>query len=47
MAAQLTNEVIDLLNNQETTKVLSTLDADGFPHAVIKQSIQSGDDGNA
>ena len=45
MAAQLTQEVIDLLRDTETTKVLATLDADGFPHAVVKQSLQPGDDG--
>ncbi|KAF0219119.1 MAG: hypothetical protein FD174_2205 [Geobacteraceae bacterium] len=43
MAVQLTNEIIDLLNNQETTKVLATLDADGFPHAALKQSLQPGE----
>jgi predicted pyridoxine 5'-phosphate oxidase superfamily flavin-nucleotide-binding protein len=45
MAAQLTNEIIDLLEDKETTKVLATLDADGFPHAVVKQSLQPGEDG--
>jgi len=25
--------------------VLATLDADGFPHAVVKQSLQPGEDG--
>ncbi|MBI1920990.1 MAG: pyridoxamine 5'-phosphate oxidase family protein [Geobacter sp.] len=46
MSAQLTNEIIDLLKDKETTKVLATLDADGFPHAVVKQSLQPGEDGN-
>ena len=45
MAAQLTQEIIDLLNDRDTTKVLATLDADGFPHVVVKQSLQPGDDG--
>lgn len=45
MAVQLTKEIIDLLNNQESTKVLTTLDADGFPHTAVKQSLQPGDDG--
>lgn len=45
MAVQLIKEIIDLLDNKETTKVLSTLDADGFPHAAVKQSLQSGKNG--
>ncbi|HTP65915.1 MAG TPA: hypothetical protein VMJ66_11035 [Geobacteraceae bacterium] len=45
MAAKLTTEIIDLLGDSETTKVLATLDADGFPHAVVKQSLQPGEDG--
>ncbi len=45
MAAKLTTEIIDLLGDGETTKVLATLDADGFPHAVVKQSLQPGDNG--
>lgn len=45
MAAKLTQEIIDLLKDTETTKVLATLDASGFPHAVVKQSLQPGDDG--
>ena len=45
MASQLTSELIDLLGDSETTKVLATLDADGFPHAVVKQSLQPGEEG--
>jgi predicted pyridoxine 5'-phosphate oxidase superfamily flavin-nucleotide-binding protein len=45
MAVQLTQDIIDLIEDKETTKVLATLDADGFPHAVVKQSLQPGEDG--
>ena len=45
MAVELTKEIIDLLADEDTTKVLATLDADGFPHAVVKQSLQPGEDG--
>ncbi|HEX9022889.1 MAG TPA: pyridoxamine 5'-phosphate oxidase family protein [Geobacteraceae bacterium] len=45
MATKLSAEIIDLLGDSETTKVLATLDADGFPHAVVKQSLQPGEDG--
>ncbi|ACM20016.1 hypothetical protein Geob_1658 [Geotalea daltonii FRC-32] len=46
MAVQLTKEIIDLLNNHESTKVLSTLDGDDFPHAAVKESLLAGEDGN-
>lgn len=46
MAAQLTTEIIELLNDRDSTKVLATLDSDGFPHAVVKQSLQPAQDGN-
>lgn len=45
MAVQLTDDIIALFADEETTKVLATLDADGFPHAVVKQSLQPGEDG--
>ncbi len=46
MAVQLTSEVIDLLNNHGSIKVLSTLDEKGFPHVAAKESLLAGDDGN-
>lgn len=46
MAAQLSKEVVELIENRETAKVLATLDEQGFPHVVVKQSIQVGADGN-
>jgi hypothetical protein len=45
MAVELTKEIIDLLAESDTTKVLATLDANGLPHAVVKQSLQPGEDG--
>lgn len=46
MTATLSQEVIDLLNDPDTNKVLATIDADGSPHAVVKQSLHLGEDGN-
>jgi hypothetical protein len=46
MAIQLAKEVIDLLGDPETVKVLATIGPDGIPHAVIKQTIHLGGDGN-
>ena len=45
MAVQLSDDIIELFADGETTKVLATLDADGFPHAVVKQSLQPAEDG--
>lgn len=39
-------ELIELLADQETVKVLATVDQQGAPHAVVKQSIQLGEEGN-
>jgi len=46
MAAELDKEIVDLIADAESTKVLATLDEHGFPHAVVKQSFQVGEDGN-
>jgi hypothetical protein len=46
MAIQLTEEVIKLLAGKETVKVLATIDRNGMPHAVVKQSLHLGEDGN-
>lgn len=46
MAVALPKDLIELLEDQDTTKVLATLDENGFPHAVVKQSLQLGEDGN-
>jgi len=39
-------EVIELLNDRETVKVLATTDEKGIPHAVFKQSFCLGEDGS-
>ena len=46
MAALLNKEIRDLFAHPDTVKVLATLDAAGLPHAVVRQSLQIGDDGN-
>ncbi|HXW68817.1 MAG TPA: aliphatic sulfonate ABC transporter substrate-binding protein, partial [Dissulfurispiraceae bacterium] len=46
MAFQLNKEVIDLLADEQTVKVLATTDANGIPHAVVKQSVHLGESGN-
>jgi len=46
MAVALEKDVVELLLNNETVKVLVTLDEKGDPHAVVKQSIELAEDGN-
>ena len=46
MPVMLKNEVVELLRESETVKVLATVDENGSPHAVVKQSLQLGEDGN-
>lgn len=38
--------VIDLFNDPDTIKVLGTVDENGVPHVVVKQSAHIADDGN-
>lgn len=45
MAVALTQEIIELLNDPESTKVLGTIGDDGFPHLAVKQSLRF-EDGN-
>jgi hypothetical protein len=45
MSAILDPEVIDLLHDPSTTKVLATVDRDGRPHAVVRDSLHHGGDG--
>jgi len=42
----LDKDVIDLLQNAGTTKVLTTVDEHGVPHSVVKGSLALGEDGN-
>jgi sulfonate transport system substrate-binding protein len=46
MALQLNKEVIDLLADEQTLKVLATTDEKGIPNAVVKQSLHLGESGN-
>ena len=45
MGIKLNEEVVALLRDDESVKVLATVDADGSPHAVVKQSLTAGEDG--
>lgn len=45
MSITLTRDIIDLLNDRDTIKVLATVNARGEPHAVFKQSLHVGEDG--
>jgi hypothetical protein len=45
MTAQLPGDVVALLNAPDTVKILATTGADGFPHAVEKQSLHAAGDG--
>lgn len=46
MAVQLSQELINLVEDRETTKVLATVDEAGVPHMVVEQSLHVGKDGN-
>jgi predicted pyridoxine 5'-phosphate oxidase superfamily flavin-nucleotide-binding protein len=45
MAVALNQEVLDLLQSEETVKILTTVDERGVPHAVPKGSLTLGDNG--
>lgn len=45
MAIPLPSEVQALLAQRSTTKVLTTLNEDGSPHAAVKQSLQVDEEG--
>jgi len=45
MGIRLNDELVALLRDEQTSKVLATVDADGTPHAVVKQSLTVSDDG--
>lgn len=45
MGIQLDQALIALLRDEASTKVLATVDADGAPHAVVKQSLTVSKDG--
>ncbi len=45
MGIRLDEELVALFRDEQTVKVLATVDADGTPHAVVKQSLTVSDDG--
>jgi hypothetical protein len=45
-AAKLGENVMNLLNDELTVKVLTTVDSSGAPHSVVKNSLRSDDGGN-
>ncbi|MDP5240809.1 hypothetical protein Q9Q94_14785 [Uliginosibacterium sp. 31-16] len=45
MSIELSQDVIELLNDRDTIKVLASVDGNGVPHAVFKQSLHLGEDG--
>jgi hypothetical protein len=45
MTTTLTPDIIALLDDDSTKKILATVDADGTPHAVEKRSLHNGGDG--
>lgn len=46
MKIELTKEVVDLINNNDSLKILTTVDEQNVPHAVIKQSLHVGENGD-
>ena len=46
MTVVLTPEIIALLDDDNTHKILATVDGDGVPHAVEKRSLHHGGDGD-
>jgi predicted pyridoxine 5'-phosphate oxidase superfamily flavin-nucleotide-binding protein len=46
MSATLDPEIIALLEDRQTLKVLATVDDDGIPHAVVKEALLCNQDGN-
>ncbi len=45
MGIRWSDELVALVRDEQTVKVLATVDADGTPHAVVKQSLTVSDDG--
>ncbi|AJE02161.1 hypothetical protein [Geobacter pickeringii] len=46
MAKKLTKDIIDLIHDPATTTVLATLDGNGFPEAVVTDTIRVDEHGN-
>lgn len=46
MATKLNKEIIALFSSNDSTKVLATVNSQGYPHAATKPFIRVNDDGN-
>jgi hypothetical protein len=46
MAIRLGDEIVELLGNPDTIKILTTVDESGTPHAVAKQSLSVDSNGD-
>lgn len=46
MSLKLDKEVVDVINDEKTVKVLATTNKEGNVHVVFKGSLNVGDDGN-
>ncbi|MBC7963109.1 MAG: pyridoxamine 5'-phosphate oxidase family protein, partial [Steroidobacteraceae bacterium] len=46
MTTKLNKEIIALFNSDDSTKVLATVNEQGYPHAATKPYIRVADDGN-
>lgn len=46
MAVRLDKNIIELFENDETVKILATIDDKGVPHAVLKQTLHVNDEKN-
>lgn len=46
MAVQLPQELIDLIEERDTSRVLATVDEKGVPHVTVEQPLHVGEDGN-
>jgi hypothetical protein len=40
MAVEMSREIIDIMNNPESLKILATVNEQNVPHAVVKQTIR-------
>lgn len=45
MNSEINKEIEEIINHKDTNKVLVTLNENGLPHAVVKQSIRVSDEG--
>ncbi len=45
MSSEINKEIEEIINHEDTSKVLVTLNENGLPHAVVKQSIRVSDEG--